>query len=101
MTILSSDLRILEGDDLSREKFEPFVKYDIDDIREGTIKPLECRLYQYRNYPEQQIKIIEEYLKKPYRRFRKWDTKPGKLSLYYTFGIEPKEFVIDYVMGRY
>jgi len=94
--ILSHKLKILEGEDLERERFEPYVKYDIDDIREGTIKPLECWLYQYRNDPEEQIAIIEKYISKPYRRFSKWTTKPGKLFLYHTYGEDPKEFKIDY-----
>jgi len=94
--ILSHNLNILTAEDIEREKFEPYIKYDIDDVREGTIKPIECRLLMECNSAEDQIKLIEHYLRRPYRRFSKWSTKPNKLFLYHTYGESPKEFRISY-----
>lgn len=92
--ILSHDLKILTAEDIERKKFEPYIKYDIDDIREGTIEPIECRLLMECNSPEEQIELTEHYLRRPYRRFSKWSTKPSKLFLYHTYGESPKEFRI-------
>lgn len=92
--ILSHRLKILRAEDLERQKFEPYIKYDIDDIREGTIKPIECRLLMECNSAEEQIELIEHYLRRPYRRFSKWSTKPNRLFLYHTYDASPKEFRI-------
>ncbi len=101
-TILSHNLKILtaedierEQEDIEREKFEPYIKYDIDDVREGTIKPIECLLIEC-NSTKEQIELIEHYLGRPHRRFSKWSTKPNKLFLYHTYGESPKEFRISF-----
>ena len=93
---LDSELRILTQEELKREQFEPRINYDIDDIREGTIKPLECRLLLECNSLEAQIKLIEDYLRRPRKRFKKWLTKPNALFLHHTYGENPKEFGICY-----
>ncbi len=95
-TILSHNLKILTAEDIEREQFEPYIKYDIDDVREGTIEPIESRLLMECNSPEEQIELIEHYLKRPHRRFSKWIIKPGKLFLYHTYGEDPKVFEISF-----
>ncbi len=95
LIILSPKLKILEGEDSEREKFEPYIKYDIDDIREGTLESIECRLLECKSAQEQ-VEIIEHYLRRPYRRFSKWITKPNKLFLYHTYGEDPKVFEISF-----
>ncbi len=91
---LNPEFKVFTDVELKRERFEPYIKYDIDDIREGTIKPIECRLLMECKSPEEQIELIEHYLRRPYRRFSKWSTKPNKLFLYHTYGESPKEFRI-------
>lgn len=93
---LSSELKIISDEEEKRLIFEPRIEYDLDakDIRGGTIQPLECRLLGAS--AEKQIKIIEEYLKNPSQRFKKWGTKPHKLYLYHSFGKEAEEFEIVY-----
>ncbi|MDD2949512.1 MAG: hypothetical protein PHU29_01855 [Sulfuricurvum sp.] len=93
---LSSELKIISDEEEKRLIFEPCIKYDLDvkDIRTGTIQPLECRLLGLG--VEEQVKIIEEYLKKPSQRFKKWETKPRKLYLYHSFGEEAKVVEIVY-----
>ncbi len=80
---LSSELKIISDEEEKRLIFEPRIEYDLDvkDIRVGTIQPLECRLLGLD--AEGQIKIIEEYLKNPSQRFKKWGKKPRKLYLYH------------------
>lgn len=93
---LSSELKIISDEEEKRLIFEPRIEYDLDvkDIRVGTIQPLECRLLGLG--VEGQIKIIEEYLKNPSQRFKKWETKPSKLYLYHSYGEEAKVFQIVY-----
>ncbi len=93
---LSSELKIISDEEEKRLIFEPRIEYDLDakDIRGCTIQPLECRLLGLST--EKQIKIIEEYLKKPSHRFKKWKIKPKKLFLYHSFKEDPKEFIINY-----
>lgn len=93
---LSSKLKIISDEEEKWLTFEPRVEYDLDmkDIRGETIQPLECRLLELS--VEKQIKIIEEYLKTPYQRFKKWEKKPRKLYLYHTYGEEAKVFEIVY-----
>ncbi len=93
--VLSHKLKILTDEDLEREKFEPYIKYDINDIRDGTLESIECRLLECKNVQEQ-VELIERYLRRPYRRFSKWTTKPNKLFLYHTYGESPKEFRISF-----
>lgn len=94
---LSSQLKIISDEEEERLIFEPRIKYDLDmkDIRGETIQPLECRLLGLRSI-EEQIKIIEEYLKNPSQRFKKWEKKPRKLYLYHTYEEEAKVFEIVY-----
>jgi hypothetical protein len=94
---LSSELKIISDDEEKRLVFVPRIEYDLDmkDIRAETIQPLECRLLGLRSV-EEQIKIIEEYLKNPSQRFKKWETKPHKLYLYHTYEEEAKVFEIVY-----
>jgi hypothetical protein len=73
----------------------PYIKYDIEDIRKDTLKPIEERLYNVK-FKEEQIKVIDKYIEKPYRRFKKWKTKPNKLFLYYAYDKEPVKFFIKY-----
>ena len=93
---LSSELKIISDEEEERLIFEPRIKYDLDmkDIRGETIQPLECRLLG--SCEEEQIKIIEKYLKTPSQRFKKWETKPHKLYLYHSYGEEAKVFAIVY-----
>jgi len=93
---LSSELKIISDEEEKRLIFEPRIEYDLDvkDIRVGTIQPLECRLLGLD--AEGQIKIIEEYLKNPSQRFKKWGKKPRKLYLYHSYGEKAKEFEIVY-----
>jgi hypothetical protein len=93
---LSSELKIISDEEEKRLIFEPRIEYDLEvkDIRVGTIQPLECCLLGAK--VEEQIKIIEEYLKKPPQRFKKWEKKPRKLYLYHSFGEEAKVFEIVY-----
>lgn len=93
---LSSELKIISDEEEERLIFEPHIEYDLDvkDIRAGTIQPLKCRLLGL--CAEEQIKIIEEYLKKPSQRFQEWKTKPCRLYLYHSYGEEAKEFEIVY-----
>lgn len=93
---LSSELKIISDEEEKRLIFEPRIEYDLDakDIHVGTIQPIECRLLGLS--VEEQITIIEEYLKKPSQRFKKWETKPHKLYLYHSFGEEAKVFEIVY-----
>ncbi|PHM18681.1 MAG: hypothetical protein CJD30_01840 [Sulfuricurvum sp. PD_MW2] len=93
---LSSELKIISGEEEKRLIFEPRIEYDLDvkDIRAETIQPLECHLLGKK--VEEQIRIIEEYIKKPSQRFKKWEKKPRKLYLYHSFGEEAKTFEIVY-----
>lgn len=93
---LSSELKIISDEEEERLIFEPRIEYDLDvkDIRAGTIQPLECRLLELS--VEEQIKIIEEYLKNPSQRFKKWEKKPRKLYLYHTYKEGAKVFEIVY-----
>lgn len=93
--VLSHILKILTDEDLEREEFEPYIKYDIDDIREGTLVSIECHLLECKDAQEQ-VELIDQYLRRPYRRFSKWATKPNKLFLYHTYGAIPKEFRISF-----
>jgi len=93
---LSTKFKILTDEALKRERFEPHIKYDIKDIREGTIEPIECRLLVECNSAEEQIELIQNYLKRPHRRFAKWSTKPKMLYLYHTYGEDPEKYVIKY-----
>ena len=94
--ILSYKYRVLEIEEFKRERFEPYIKYDIDDIRKNTIKPIEYRLFLECNSVKEQIELIKHYLSKPRRRFSKWGIKPKVLYLYHTYGEEPEKFVINY-----
>jgi len=93
---LSSELKIISDEEEKRLIFEPRIEYDLDvkDIRARTIQPLECRLLGLD--AEGQIKIIEEYLKKPSQRFKKWEKKPRKLHLYHSYKEAAKVFEIVY-----
>ncbi len=93
---LSPEFKILTEEALKKGRFEPYIKYDIDDIREGTIEPIECRLFMECNSVEKQIELIQDYLKRPHRRFAKWSTKPKILYLHHTYGDDPEKFVINY-----
>ena len=93
---LTSEFKILTEEALKRERFEPYIKYDIDDIRSGTIEPIECRLLMECNNAEEQSALIQHYLKRAHRRFAKWGTKPKFLYLYHTYGEDPEKFVINY-----
>ena len=93
---LSPEFKILTDEALNKERFEPYIKYDIDDIRSGTIEPIECRLLMECNNAEEQSALIQHYLKRAHRRFAKWGTKPKLLYLYHTYGEEPEKFVINY-----
>jgi hypothetical protein len=93
---LSSELKIISDEEEKRLIFEPRIEYDLDanDIHTESIQQLECRLLGAS--VEEQIKIVEEYLKKPFQRFKKWETKPRKLYLFHSFGEEAKAFDIVY-----
>jgi hypothetical protein len=93
--ILNYEFKLITIDDIDRLKFTPSVKYDIEDIRITTIEPIEKKLYNCINIDEQ-IEVINKYIEKPYRRFKKWETKPHKIFLYHSYNEEPIEFKIKY-----
>jgi len=91
--ILSYNYCIDTPNAVKKAKFAPYIKYDIDDVRIDTVEPLECKLFNCKNTQEQ-IGIINDYIKKPFRRFKKWETKPNKIFLYHSYNEKPKEFEI-------
>jgi len=93
--ILSHDFKLVSKNEINRLEFVPFIKYDIENIRVDTINPLEEKLYYCKNKDEQ-IKLINKYIERPYRRFKKWERKPNKIFLYHSFNEEPIEFKIKY-----
>lgn len=93
--ILNYEFKLITIDDINKLKFTPYIKYDIENIRITTIEPIEKKLYDCINIDEQ-IEIIEKYIEKPNRRFKKWETKPSKIFLYHSYNEEPKEFKIIY-----
>lgn len=93
--IVNYEFKLLTIDDIDRLKFTSFIKYDIENIRRTTIEPIERKLYDCVNIDEQ-IKIIRKYIEKPNRRFKKWEIKPNKIFLYYSYNKEPIEFEIMY-----
>jgi len=68
---------IITLNEIKRLEFVPFIKYDIKDIRNVTLKPLEEKLYYCKNIAER-IVCIEKYIENPYRRFKKWGDKTKK-----------------------
>ena len=93
--ILSPELKVLTDKAFKQMLFEPFIKYDIENIREGTIQSIECRLLKC-NSVQEQIELIALYLKRPRKRFKKWETKPRVLYLYHSYGESPEKFEINY-----
>lgn len=93
---LSSELKIISDEEEKKLIFEPRIEYDLDanNMHAETIQALECHLLGKK--VEEQIRIIEEYIKKPSQRFKKWEKKPRKLYLYHSFGEEAKTFEIVY-----
>ena len=93
--ILNNNFNIVTQNEIDKLEFVPFIKYDIENIRTATIKPFKEKLYYCKNIVEQ-TKLINDYIKKPYRRFKKWETKPNKIFLHHSYNEEPIEFKIKY-----
>jgi len=91
--ILSYDFSLLNKESVNQIIFRPYIEFDIDEIRLASVKLLECELFNSKDV-EQQIEVIEKYIKKPDRRFKKWDVKPKKIFLYHSYNEDSIGFPI-------